>query len=211
MYLSKHLNIPGLKLTGLDIQFNNEIIDKANKKGIRLIKCDVENLSIEEAKYDLIFMSQLLEHLLSPHNTLKRLYTCLNPDGIIVIETPNWKSLDFLLFKKKYWGGYHFPRHFNIFSPESLCKFVQSCGFRIVKQGFLSSPASWIMSFRNLLKMNSRMRSKSVFEFLNFNSLPVVALFILIDMFTILFKGNTSNQFLAAEKPRINTDNWSKK
>lgn len=201
IYLKHHLDIPRLKLTGLDIQFNDKIINRARREGILLIESDVESLSMQKEEYDMIFMSQLLEHLFSPRDALNRLYGVLNPNGTIIVETPNWKSLDFLLFKKRYWGGYHFPRHFNIFSPESLCELVQSCGFMVVKQGFLPSPGFWIISLRNLLGLSSRMFSKSVFEFINFSSLPVVGLFTLIDRFTILLRGKTSNQFLAAEKP----------
>jgi hypothetical protein len=39
-----------------------------------------------------------------------------------VIVTDNTDALDFKIFKGGYWGGYHFPRHWNLFNRKSLTK-----------------------------------------------------------------------------------------
>lgn len=202
IYLRQHLNIDGLKLTGIDFQFSSEVVANATGEGIELIQSGVENLPVSGKKYDLILLTQLLEHLFSPRQTLEKLFNSLNPDGIIIIDTPCWGSIDFKIFKKRYWGAYHFPRHFNIFSPDSLKTFVESCGFKVVKQAFLPSPGFWIVSFRNRLKLNSIRRSNSIFEFINFSCLPVVGAFTLFDKILIGFNKGTSNQYIVAERPR---------
>ncbi len=198
----RHSSIgPGMELAGLDLQFSEEVAGAAKAADIDLIEGNVESVPLGEKRYDLVLMSQLIEHLYAPRRTLQTVFNLLNPGGILVIETPQWKCLDFLLFKKRYWGGYHFPRHFNIFSASSLKRFVESCGFEIREHGFLPSPGFWIMSLRNMLGMNSRESSNSVFEFINFSCLPVVAFFVLLDKLRMLLGGRTSNQFVIAQRP----------
>jgi len=202
--LKRKLNIPGLQVTGVDLQITRDILEKTGRENIRMIEGDIESLatlSSAGTSYDAILMSQLIEHLFDPRKILQFLFTLLNPNGMILIETPNWQCLDFWLFKNRHWGGYHFPRHFNVFSPDSLAQFLQSCGFRIKKQGFLPSPGFWISSLRNFLGLNSKAYSNSLFEFINLSSLPIVATFTLFDMLRMSFKGKTSTQYVVAIKP----------
>lgn len=202
--LKRRLNIPGLQITGVDLQSTSTIRENVKRENIGLIEGDIESLTtLSQAgtNYDVIIMSQLIEHLFDPRTILQFLFTLLNPRGIIVIETPNWQCLDFRIFKKHYWGGYHFPRHFNVFSPESLSHFLQSCGFTISKQGFLPSPGFWISSLRNCLGLNSKAYSSSFFECINLSSLLIVVPFTVFDMVRMLFKGKTSTQYVVATKP----------
>lgn len=205
MSLDRGCSDRGLRLSGLDIQFTDQIRRAAAAEGIELIEGSIETLSVGQARYDLILMSQLLEHLFRPRQVLGKVLKLLNHGGMLVAETPQWQSLDGRLFRGGYWGGYHWPRHFNVFSMSSLRKFVQQCGFDVVEQGLLPSPGFWILSLRNMLKLNSRAYSRSVFEFLSFHCLPVVAMFTLLDKATILLKGKTSNQYVIAQKPRHDT------
>ncbi len=203
--LGRRCDVPGLKLTGLDIQFNDRIRGAAADEGVDLIEGSIETLPVGRQRYDLILMSQLLEHLYRPRQAMATVLDLLNDGGMLVIETPQWQSLDSRLFRGRYWGGYHWPRHFNLFSMNSLHAFLRQCGFDVAEQGLLPSPGFWILSLRNMLKLNSRSYSRSVFEFLSFHCLPVVALFTLLDKATILLGGKTSNQYIVATKPNHGT------
>jgi len=183
------------------LQFSDEVRTRAAREGVHLVEGNVESratLAQLSGGFDLILTSQLLEHLFWPRQTLARLGELLTPNGLILIETPNWKALDAWLFRRRFWGGFHFPRHFNVFSPESLARLVEHCGLSVRQQGFLPSPGFWIISLRNWLGLNSCAFSRSRLEFINFRCLPVVAAFSLLDTLILGLRGRTSNQYLVA-------------
>ena len=145
-------------------------------------------------------MSQLIEHLKEPKNTLNKIKSMLSKNGNILIETPSSSGLDYLFFKKAYWGGYHIPRHLHIFSKNSLSFLVRQQNMKIKQQRYLPSPGFWIISLRNYLGLNSISKSKSMFEFLNFSNFIVIGAFVLIDLLMILLGLGTSNQQILITK-----------
>lgn len=58
------------------------------KNPVRLINDSVENF-IDDNKYDIIVMKQVLHHIVSREQVLKKLAGYLNPNGVIIIMTPN--------------------------------------------------------------------------------------------------------------------------
>jgi len=189
--------LPNVECIGLDFQFRQDIEERARRDRISLIVGSEDDLSgLRESAHDFMIMSQSLEHLRDPISVLERLRTKLTRRGFLLIETPHRGGLDYLLFRKRYWGGYHLPRHFHLFTKDALAKAAQRVGFRVVRQGSLPSPGFWIMSLRNLLGLNSRTRGRSVFEFLNFSNLLAVGGFTVLDLAWITLGMPTSNQFL---------------
>ena len=69
--------------------------DKVDK-----IVCDAEYLSFKEKQFDLIFSSNLLEHVPDPNLVLRNIYRILSDDGILIITVPNriWKILSLIFF-----------------------------------------------------------------------------------------------------------------
>jgi SAM-dependent methyltransferase len=182
---------------GLDLRFAPDILKRADAANIRLVQgseTDMDNL--REAAHDLMIMSQILEHLRDPVATLEKLRCKLAKNGLLLIETPNRGGLDYRLFRGRYWGGYHLPRHFHLFTNDSLAQTAKRAGYRIVRQGSLPSPGFWIMSFRNALGLRSSHRGNAVFEFLNFSNLFVVGGFTALDLACITLGMSTSNQFV---------------
>jgi 2-polyprenyl-3-methyl-5-hydroxy-6-metoxy-1,4-benzoquinol methylase len=70
----------------------------------------------------MIFLKQVIEHVDNPLSILDKAYNLLSNGGSLIIETPNRDSWDSSIFKKKYWGGYHFPRHWTIFNDKSISR-----------------------------------------------------------------------------------------
>ena len=181
---------------GLDLQFQAPLLERARKARIRLVQGSESNLNeLQDAAHDLMIMSQILEHLRDPIDVLARLRTKLTPDGILLLETPNRGGLDYRLFRHRYWGGYHLPRHFHLFTKDSLAVAAKRLGYRVVLQGSLPSPGFWILSFRNAMGLHSSHRQRSVFEFLNFSNLIAVGVFTAMDSISIKLGFPTSNQF----------------
>jgi SAM-dependent methyltransferase len=182
----------------LDLTFTETMRERAAAARISLIEGNIEfdGGSLRDGGHDLIIMSQILEHLRNPIATMENLRKKLTPEGFLLLETPHCGGLDYLLFRGRSWGGYHLPRHFHLFTKASLAAAAKRLGYRVVRQGSLPSPGVWIMSGRNALGLNSRERSNSLLEFLNFSNLPVVAAFTALDLVWITLGGSTSNQFV---------------
>lgn len=200
-----------LRLVGIDILLTREAKEAARQHDIELYEGDVSILDDYHhiGQFDLILMSQILEHLYQPAEALAVIKKHMNAKAKILIETPSPSGLDFILFRRRFWGGYHIPRHFYVFSRSSLGSLLEQIGFRTVKKGFMSSPGFWIISLRNALGLNSIKRSASPWEFISFHNLFVVSIFTFIDFVAkFLFLG-TSNQFVVAENVSMSTERSS--
>jgi len=191
-----------LRLVGIDLQLTLEAREAARRYDIELFEGSVDHLSnhFDLGSFDLVLMSQILEHLEAPENALAAIHKLMTKNAKIVIETPCPEGLDFLLFRRRFWGGYHIPRHFYIFPQRCLVRFLGKVGFKVIKTGYMPSPGFWIISFRNALGLNSIERSSSPWELMSFHNISVVSFFSFIDVLFRLFFAETSNQFCIAER-----------
>jgi SAM-dependent methyltransferase len=81
-------------------------------------------------KFDVIILSHVIEHLPDPYGLIKDLKNLCTSKGRVIITTPNAKSLCALIFGR-YWRGLEPPRHFNIFTRESLIELLENSGYQI--------------------------------------------------------------------------------
>jgi len=123
----------------------------AEKRNLKVHQGLLENLDLPERFYDLALMIQTVEHVASPPELLANVRKILRPGGRVVIVTDNTDSLDFKIFKRRHWGGYHFPRHWNLFNPSTLRKLADKTGFEVEKLITQVSPVNWVYSVRNSL------------------------------------------------------------
>ncbi|MBX3747906.1 MAG: class I SAM-dependent methyltransferase [Verrucomicrobiae bacterium] len=192
----------GVEATCVDLQFDDGMRRLAEGAGVRCVVGNVEtDLSeLAEGAHDLIVMRQLIEHLRDPGAALRQVRPKLAPGGLLVIDTPNRGGWDYRLFRRRYWGGYHVPRHFHLFDRATLAGLLRESGYDIERQGCTPSIAFWIISLRNRLGLNSLERGASFWEFLSLKSLPVVGTFYLLDLLWLKLGGATSNQFVWARR-----------
>ncbi len=194
------------ELIGADLRHDPATVAAAKSKGVSLVEGNVEQdlSALRDDGHDFIILSQVIEHLREPRVALRALAQKLSPGGRLLIETPNVGGLDYHLFKRRYWGHWHIPRHLNLFTRESLGELVTQSGLSVVELGYLPSPGPWILSLRNLLGLNSVKRSRgslrSLGEFIAISNLFVVSAFTLLDFVTLALGLPTSNQFLVAAK-----------
>ncbi|MFT6202503.1 MAG: SAM-dependent methyltransferase [Spirosomataceae bacterium] len=89
-HFKKYLD-ESVKYTGLD--FNPTAIEKAQKKGIRVIDESIEkHAESYQLEYDCVLFFQLLEHIDNPHSFLLSVLKCLKPGGILIFAVPNNES-----------------------------------------------------------------------------------------------------------------------
>ncbi|MDQ2720151.1 MAG: class I SAM-dependent methyltransferase [Bacteroidota bacterium] len=137
------------KVEGIDI--DKRAVVAARGLGFNVHLGTVEEIDLPGNGYDLIFMIQTIEHVEWPDKALAEIYRLLKKNGRLVIITDNTDSIDFELFKGSYWGGYHFPRHLNLFNKHSLSMLGEKSGFEIEHIRTIVSPVNWVYSIHNLL------------------------------------------------------------
>jgi hypothetical protein len=81
---------------------------------------------------DILTMNHLIEHVIDPYEMAKKAHAMLAHGGVFYGRTPKLASLGQGIFGR-FWGGYHFPRHLHLFSPESLRVLFLKSGFREVE------------------------------------------------------------------------------
>lgn len=102
-------------------------------------------------KFDLVLMLNLIEHVADPATVLRSMTQLLSPGGILLIKTPNTKTLDRYLFQKRNWGGFHCPRHFVLFNLESFRQLAAQCGLKVVQAKYTQGAPQWTSSIMALL------------------------------------------------------------
>lgn len=137
------------KLEGIDL--DKRAIKAMEKEGITAHLGSVEEIDLPSEHYDMVFMIQTIEHVEAPDKVLKAIHRLLKKGGKLSIVTDNTHSLDFNLFKKSHWGGYHFPRHWNLFNKKSLSMLAENSGYEVENITTIVSPVNWVYSIRNRL------------------------------------------------------------
>lgn len=127
--------------------------DLAKKEGLRNIyNDDILSLNLPENFFDVVTLWHVLEHLEEPRKTLKKIRQILKDDGMLVIECPDFSSLQSRFFKDK-WLAVDLPRHLYHFSLNTLRKVLRSAGFEIYKMDYIINiRISFINLKRSLLR-----------------------------------------------------------
>ncbi len=94
----------------------------------------------------MILLLNLIEQVDDPVAVLTSMKKLLAPGGKILAKTPNHDSLDARLFRDSSWGGYHCPRHWVIFTPESFAAAIERAGLKVDKIAFTQGAPFWAVS-----------------------------------------------------------------
>jgi SAM-dependent methyltransferase len=145
----KEFGQPSWRLEGVDP--SDRAVAAGRQQGLTMHHGTVQDLDLPRASYDLAFMIATIEHVDDPAGVLDRVRSLLRPGGQVVIVTDNTDTLDFHLFKSRHWGGYHFPRHWNLFNPDNMRLLAQKTQLEVVALTTVVSPVNWVYSIRNTL------------------------------------------------------------
>jgi len=83
---------------------------------------------------------------------LKKAGELLAPGGRIYLKTPNFRALDARLFKDRNWGGYHCPRHFVLFSRDSVTLAASKAGLAVNDFSYTQGAPFWSVSILEMLR-----------------------------------------------------------
>jgi len=148
----------------------------------------LEDIDFRGRRFDVIYCSNLIEHVPDPFVFLRKCAALLRPGGVLYGITPDHLSLDRYLMGR-YWAGYHYPRHTFVFNHRNLGPILAKCGFEGARIG--GSYSFWYLSFANrFVTLPGTRRRGLLFA-------AVTALFLPLDLLVNLFRCHGSMKFLA--------------
>ncbi|MDH3972665.1 MAG: class I SAM-dependent methyltransferase [Deltaproteobacteria bacterium] len=123
---------------------------------IEVITKDISHCDFPEKSFDIVTMWHVLEHLPAPFSTIEEVGRILKDGGRLIVEVPNFGGLQATFFANK-WFHLDSPRHIFHFNEKSLVKYIEKCGFQVIKRENLSweyDPFGFIQSFLNIVSIN---------------------------------------------------------
>jgi SAM-dependent methyltransferase len=101
---------------------------QAREAGLEVRHGLLESGAWPSGHFDAITMNHVIEHLHDPIRILRTCAEMLKPGGQISIATPNLASRGHEIFGRD-WFPLDAPRHLVLFTPDSLRKALDDCGF----------------------------------------------------------------------------------
>jgi 2-polyprenyl-3-methyl-5-hydroxy-6-metoxy-1,4-benzoquinol methylase len=106
------------------------------------IKINLENDISISKEFDLVFSTDVIEHLEKDKQALKNMFALVKPGGLLIVGTPNLYRMGNLMLKLL--GKLHFPRklgedvygnciHIREYSPSMLISLAKNCNFKEIK------------------------------------------------------------------------------
>ncbi len=165
------------EVEGVDI--DERAVEAARDRGLTVHAGVVEKLDLPQGTFDAALMIMVVEHVADPLLLLKSALRLLRPGGRLVVVTDNTGSPDFTLSHRRYWGGYHFPRHWYLFSRRSLQSLGRSAGFELDRIETIVSPVNWVYSVHNWLDDHGA--SPRLTKLFSLHSAPALGAFTVLD------------------------------
>ncbi|MHB8090049.1 MAG: class I SAM-dependent methyltransferase [Syntrophales bacterium] len=146
----------GYQVEGMDISADSAAYVRKTL-GIPVAVGIVDNVDYPPESFDVITMWHFLEHAREPAKYLQKAQQWLKPDGILVVDVPNYEGTD---AKKMWaqWKGWQLPYHFHHFTPNTQKRFLARYGFDTIRdKSYLSEYVKERLDRKMLLKPFSRM------------------------------------------------------
>lgn len=120
----------GWRLQGVEVDAASAAFAR-DRYGLDVYAGTLQEAAFPANTFDVVTLWDVLEHLHDPLPTLVEISRILKPGGVVVVSTPNEKSLDARIFGR-HWIGLDFPRHLCVFSTHTLPDIVERAGFTTV-------------------------------------------------------------------------------
>lgn len=117
-------NRHGWDARGIDL--SSAAIQVAHSMGVRCERVDVFDAALDAERFDVITMSEFIEHVPHPGRFFARAEQLLAPGGLLYLTTPNFDSLQRYILREEL--GWVHQEHLTYFDPSTLRQVVrQSC------------------------------------------------------------------------------------
>jgi 2-polyprenyl-3-methyl-5-hydroxy-6-metoxy-1,4-benzoquinol methylase len=132
----------GWQVQGTD--FDPAVAARVKEKyGLRVDVGNLAALRYPADSYDVVAMSQVIEHVHDPRALFAECFRVLRPGGRLVLTTPNVLGLAHRQYGC-HWRGLEPPRHLHLFTPTALQQCARTGGFEQIEVRTLSAESAGI-------------------------------------------------------------------
>lgn len=122
----------GYEVEGFDV--SDDVAEYVrNTLKIPVVTGDIQSPEFQEGSFDVVTFWHALEHMEDPHAYVDRASRLLKEGGLLVIDVPNYQSMDARKFGGE-WVGWQLPYHFFHFTPETLDRLLAQHGFTVIRR-----------------------------------------------------------------------------
>lgn len=114
------------------VEINKESADRGNKRGLDIFCGELGDTDFPQNYFNVVVLSQTLEHVYSPGAYLEKIYQLLKEGGLLIIGVPNIECMESEIFKEN-WHDLDVPRHLYFFSVPTLGHYLEKYGFKVEK------------------------------------------------------------------------------
>jgi len=196
----EQLGVPRSGLYGLEL--DKRVVERLRGQGYSGVFCErAEDVgSLPEGGIDVVTMFHVIEHVDNPGTVIGRVCGWLSPGGVFALETPNLDSLDARLFRRTYWGGYHIPRHWNLFTPAAISRLLKDNGLEVLATVFQTGHSFWMYSLHHAVRYEGTSRPRAGAWFDPMKSLVGLAGFTAFDLLRGTLGSKTSAMLVICRK-----------
>jgi SAM-dependent methyltransferase len=118
----------GWRAEGVD--FDAAAVERARKRGLVVHLGTLAGQKLPENSFDAIVARHFIEHVPDPIEVLRECRRLLRPGGLLVLVTPNARSLGHRFYLAN-WRGLEPPRHLHVFTRCSLAAACSQADFSL--------------------------------------------------------------------------------
>lgn len=149
------------EVVGIDI--DAEVLDKAKERYSRdniYFQCgDLEKKIQTNKKFGMVTSMETIEHTDKPLDVLKNLYDVMEPDGILVMSTPNGKNVSENIKKIIKENKNKLPKgvlHVKEYTQQEMREMLENTGFRVEQEYGMYTLFGYVMKITGILANSTK-------------------------------------------------------
>lgn len=115
----------------LGVDISAPMVARCAERGVQAIEGTLLQAQLDTGAFDLVTMTEYLEHEGDPRRVLEECRRITRPGGHLALEIPLISSVPAKVFGN-YWSQLDLPRHLMFFTPETLTRMLSEVGYEIV-------------------------------------------------------------------------------
>jgi 2-polyprenyl-3-methyl-5-hydroxy-6-metoxy-1,4-benzoquinol methylase len=119
----------GFQTSGIEADFHSCAV--AQSRQLNCFNGSLFEANFPEENFNCIALYHVIEHVPSPSKLLAEIHRILQPNGWLIIETPNIANIWYKILGSR-WRQF-IPDHLFFFTPKTLTKSLTENGFEIIK------------------------------------------------------------------------------